>query len=99
MTIRYALQKKLEGDYAHARANLIGLLVNPTFTGDHGDLVDEASKWLIKLDEAKSRLETLREITNSRNSSFDTIIPAILVLMVIFVALMILMLMAIANGW
>jgi len=61
--IQIALEKRLEADYAHARANLIGYLENPTFIGEHGDLVDEALKWVIKADEAKSRLETLGKIT------------------------------------
>ena len=60
--IREALTKKLEGDVASARADLLVFLNNPTGVADHIEFIATAEKKLEALSNARDKLNSLKNI-------------------------------------
>ncbi len=60
--IKDALIKKLEGDVALSEANLRTFLEKPIGVAEHIDYVETAEKELIKLADAKDKLEALKSL-------------------------------------
>ena len=60
--IKQALIKKLEGDIEVARADLITFLKEPIGVAEHIDYVVTAEKELIKLADARDKLEALKSL-------------------------------------
>ena len=56
-----ALERRLVGDIAIAKANIEVYLDNPVGIGEHPDLVGAVEEQLCKLAEADEKLETLRK--------------------------------------
>ena len=56
-----ALERRLVGDVAIAKANIEVYLDNPVGIGEHPDLVGAVEEQLGKLAEADEKLETLRK--------------------------------------
>lgn len=60
--IKDALIKKLEGDVALSETNLRTFLEKPIGVAEHIDYVETAEKELIKLADAKDKLEALKSL-------------------------------------
>ena len=57
-----ALKKKLEGDVAVAKANILIYKEKSVGIGEHSELLPEFDKWVAVLAEAKDKLEALEEL-------------------------------------
>ena len=60
-TLLLALEKKLEGEVAVAKANVEVYLNQSVGIGEHPDLVGAIEEQLVKLAEAEEKLDTLRK--------------------------------------
>ena len=57
-----ALEKKLEGEVAVAKANIEVYISQSVGIGEHPDLVGAIEEQLVKLAEAEEKLETLQKL-------------------------------------
>lgn len=57
-----ALVKKLEGEIAVAKANVLTYIRNSTGIGEHPEIVEAIETQVVKIAEAQDKIDTIKEL-------------------------------------